>query len=51
VNDALAVFVICSIDLIDFLDVRLARVLRQHFPVVVDYTLQGVLGGAQQLRP
>jgi len=51
VNDALAVFVIGSVDLIDFPHVRLARVPRQHFPVVVDYALQGVLGRAQQLRP
>jgi len=49
-NNALAVLVIGSVDLIDFLHIRLARVLRQHFPVVVDYTLQGVFGGAQQLR-
>lgn len=45
-NDALAVLVIGSVDLIDFLHVCLARVLRQHFPVVIDYTLQGVFGGA-----
>jgi len=50
VNDAFAVLVIGPVDLIDFLHVRLARVPRQHFPVVVDYTLQGVFGGAQQLR-
>lgn len=50
VNDALAVLVIGSVDLINFPYVRLARVPGQHFPVVVDYTLQGVFGGAQQLR-
>lgn len=50
-NNALAVFVIGPVDLIDFPHVRLERVLSQHFPVVVDDTLQSVLGGAQQLRP
>lgn len=50
VNDALAVLVIGSVNLIDFPHVRLARVPRQHFPVVVDYTLQGVFGGAKQLQ-
>jgi hypothetical protein len=50
VYDALAVFVIGAVDLIDFIHVRLARVPRQHFPVVLDYALQRVLRSAQQLQ-
>lgn len=49
VNDTFAVFVICCVDLIDFLHVHLARVSRQQFPIVVDNTLERVLRGAQQL--
>lgn len=47
VNDALTVLVIGPVDLVDFFHVHFARVPRQHFPVVVDYTLQCVFGGAQ----
>lgn len=49
VDDAFAVPVIGPVNLVDFPQVHLARVPRQHFPIVVDYTLERVFGSAQQL--